>query len=412
MTGQGIIRLSAIEPETMELGDGLFKSILENSNFGLIVLAANGRIVFWNNWLASTSGIDAGRALGCELMDLFPELRGSRLMEAVTDALERGQSAQLSRLLNRCPLPLHAGGRPERLHQTITLQPLTSDGLGCQIQIFDATAEAVREAKLIDSRTHLEKTNKELMRSNEDLQHFTMVASHDLKEPLRKVQTFADRLRSTHGDVLDERGMDYLNRMQTSAQNMEMLIVDLLDFARVTSRTKPFAPIDLGKLVGELVADLDEQIRETGAQIDIGVLPTLSADPAQMRQLFQNLISNALKYSRQDVPSVIEISCEVKPGEGRHPGGGRGTSYQFTVADNGIGFKDEYAERIFGIFKRLHGSESYSGTGVGLAICRKIVERHNGTITASAVPDRGATFTITLPEIQPKSEENKTNQVA
>lgn len=403
MTGRSSARLAAPEPETTELGNALFKSILETSSFGLIILAADGRIVFWNKWLASTSGIDTDTALGCELTELFPELQNSRLMIAVTDALERSQSAQLSRLLNRCPLPLYAAGKTERLHQSITLQPLSADGLGCQIQIFDATPEAVREAKLIDNRTNLEKTNKELMRSNEDLQHFTMVASHDMKDPLRKVQTFADRLKSTHGDVLDERGMDYLDRIQSTARNMEMLIVDLLDFARVASRAKPFAPVDLGRLVGDLVAGLDVQIKETGAQIDIGDLPTLDCDPSQMRQLFQNLIGNALKYSRKDVPPVIGIACEAKSSEARHPGGGRATTHHFTITDNGIGFEQEYAERVFGIFKRLHGSEAYPGTGVGLAICRKIVERHNGTIAASAVPGHGATFTITLPETQPVS---------
>ncbi|MCH7909680.1 MAG: hypothetical protein IIB38_08700 [Candidatus Hydrogenedentes bacterium] len=246
-----------------------------------------------------------------------------------------------------------------------------------------------------------------MMRSNEELQQFAMVASHDLQEPLRKVQAFGDRLKTKYGDVLDERGLDYLTRMQDAAQRMETLINDLLDFARVTSRAKPFAPVDLGKLMAELVADLDVQIKESGAKIEIGKLPTLDADPSQMRQLFQNLIGNALKYRRQDVPPVIKITSKAKPGKGRHPKHGRKTSHRITISDNGIGFKDEHAERIFGIFRRLHGRVSYSGTGVGLAIVRKIVERHNGAITASGVPGHGATFTITLPEIQPKLERTR-----
>lgn len=204
MTGQGGANLFAMVPETIEPDGGLFKSILENSNFGLIVLEGDGRVEFWNNWLASTSGIDADTAQGRELTKLFPEIKNSRLMVAVTAALERGQSAQLSRLLNPSPLPLYADENVERLHQTIILQPLTMDGLGCQIQIFDATPEALREAKLIDSRTRLEETNQELMRSNEELQQFAMIASHDLREPLRKVRAFADRLMSSYGDVLDE----------------------------------------------------------------------------------------------------------------------------------------------------------------------------------------------------------------
>lgn len=404
MTWQVSANLSAIEPETIEPSDELFKSILENSNFGLVVLDGNGRVVFWNNWLASTSGIDADKALGYELTELFPELQNSRLMVAVTAALERGQSAQLSRLLNRSPLPLYADDALERLQQTIILQPLVSDKLGCQIQIFDATPEAIREAKLIDNRTHLEETNKELKRSNEDLQQFAMIASHDLQEPLRVVQAFAGLLKSKYDDKLGEQGLDYLTRMETAAQRMETLIKDLLAFSRVTTRAKPFTPVDLGKLMGELMTDLEVQIKETGAQIDVGALPTLNADPLQMRQLFQNLVGNALKYHRQDVPPVIKIASEAKPGKDRLPGGGQGISHQITITDNGIGFRDEFAERIFAVFQRLHGRGSYSGTGVGLAICRKIVERCSGTITASGVPDHGATFTITLPEIQPTSE--------
>ena len=404
MTQQGSANLSAIEPESIAPSDGLYKSILDNSNSGFIVLEDNGRIVFWNKWLASTSGIDADKAHGCKLTELFPELQNSRLIVAAKAAIERGQSARLSRLLNRSPLPLFADRPRKRLHQTIVIQPLTTDGLGCQIQIFDASPQAAREAKLRDSRTLLEEKNKELLRSNDELQQFAMIASHDLQAPLRKIQAFADRLKSACGDALDERGMGYLARMQGAAQNMGTLINDLLDFARVTSRAKPFEPVDLGELVGTLVADLEVQIEETGAQIEIGALPTLNADPSQMRQLFQNLISNALNYHRQDVPPVIKIASEANPGEGRHLGGDQGTPHIINITDNGIGFKEESAERIFGLFQRLHGNDTFKGTGVGLAICRKIVERRGGTITASGVPDHGATFTITLPEIQAESE--------
>lgn len=235
----------------------------------------------------------------------------------------------------------------------------------------------------------------ELERNNTELQSFAYVASHDLQEPLRKIRTFSDRLQTTYADALDERGVDYLRRMQNAAERMQVLIQDILIFSRVTTRAQPVTAVDLQKLFDDVLSDLEVRIEEVQAQVVVGTLPTIEADPTQMRQLFQNLLSNALKFHLPDQPPIIWVRSEKVNANGRGP-----TCWQITVADNGIGFEEKFNDRIFTIFQRLHGRQGYEGTGVGLAICRKIVERHKGQITARSQPGAGATFIILLPERQ------------
>lgn len=222
--------------------------------------------------------------------------------------------------------------------------------------------------------------------SNRELQDFAYVASHDLQEPLRKIQAFGDRLNSKYGDVLTDKGRDYLARMQNAAARMQVLIQDLLSFSRVTSKAQPYLPVNLKEVATGVVSDLEVRVEETGAKVEIGNLPTLDADALQMRQLFQNLISNALKFRKEDVPPLVKIEATRQD-----------NMYQIKVTDNGIGFDEKYSDRIFTIFQRLHGRSAYEGTGIGLAVCRKIVERHGGSITARSTPTEGATFIFTLP---------------
>jgi PAS domain S-box-containing protein len=225
-----------------------------------------------------------------------------------------------------------------------------------------------------------------LRRSNRELEQFASVAAHDLQEPLRKIQAFGDRLRRQSAAALGEQGADYLARMLNAAERMRRLINDLLAFSRVSTRPEPFVSLNLRAAVEDVLADLDVRLHQTGGRIEIGSLPPVVAAPSQMRQLFLNLLSNALKFRRPDTPPVVTVS-----------GRSRGTMAEIVVSDNGIGFEPEYRERIFEVFQRLHGRQEYEGTGIGLAICRKIVERHDGTIVAEGEPGAGATFTFTLP---------------
>jgi signal transduction histidine kinase len=229
-----------------------------------------------------------------------------------------------------------------------------------------------------------------LERSNKELQDFASVASHDLQEPLRKIQAFSDRLRSKYRRELDDQGRDYLDRIQNSGKRMQTLISDLLTFSRVTTKAQPFVPTDLNEATRDVLCDLEVRIEQVRGRVELAELPTLDADPLQMRQLMQNLIGNALKYHRPDAPPVVKVSS-------RRSSGHASERCEILVEDNGIGFEQIYADRIFTIFQRLHGRTEYEGTGVGLAVCRKIAERHGGSITARSTPGEGSTFTVTLP---------------
>ena len=239
---------------------------------------------------------------------------------------------------------------------------------------------------------HLKEFALKLERSNQELQDFAYIASHDLQEPLRKIIAFSDRLLVKHGDALAQQGVEYFKRIQHAARRMQTLIDNILDFSRVTTRAQSFTAINLTLVVQEVLTDLEIQIARTGGQVKVEPLPTIEADPTQMRLLLQNLISNALKYHRPEQPPIVEIRGKI---EENH--------CQLTVADNGIGFDEKYLEQIFTIFQRLHGRSSYEGTGIGLAICRKIVERHNGSITARSTPNLGSVFSILLPVRSPET---------
>lgn len=249
--------------------------------------------------------------------------------------------------------------------------------------------------------------NEKLQQSNRELQDFAYVASHDLQEPLRKVQAFADRLGSKYADALTGSGLDYLERMRSAANRMQTLIQDLLTFSRVTTKAQPFLPVNLETVTQEVLSDLEISIEQAGAKIEINNLPEVDADPTQMRQLMQNLVSNALKFRRKDVAPIIKISAQsVKSRSNGNGNGSNGKLCQLMVEDNGIGFDEKYLDRIFTVFQRLHGRTQYEGSGVGLAVCRKIAERHHGSITAKSSPDKGTTFIVTLPFKQPGTEIN------
>ena len=235
---------------------------------------------------------------------------------------------------------------------------------------------------------------KSLESSNRDLQDFIFVASHDLQEPLRKIQSYGNFLKEELGASLTGDGAIYLSRIQGAAKRMSVLIEDLLQLTRITTKAKPFEMVDLSEIIREVQADLDIRLKETGGKIEAGELPKLQADPAQMRQLFQNLISNSLKYAKKGVPPVVRV--EDKTGE-------EAGVCRVRVKDNGIGFEPQYAEKIFNIFQRLHTNDEYEGTGIGLAICRKVVERHGGRISAAAALGEGAEFEVLLPLRQIKT---------
>ncbi|MCY7352008.1 MAG: PAS domain-containing protein [Cytophagaceae bacterium] len=246
----------------------------------------------------------------------------------------------------------------------------------------------------------LEEYVEKLKQSNENLERFAYVASHDLQEPLRKIRSFGDMLMKRHAAGLDEGGVEKIRRMRAAAERMQALIHDLLTYSHVSSRQEFFAPVDLNALLAGVCDDLVVTIREKKAKLHVDSLPTLDGETTQLGQLFQNLLSNALKFTRPGVVPVVEVRYQVRRGVDIPSTGGllpESLYHEFTVTDNGIGFEEQYAERIFEAFQRLHGRSDYAGTGIGLAVVKKVVENHRGGILVRSQPGQGATFSVYLP---------------
>lgn len=253
----------------------------------------------------------------------------------------------------------------------------------------------------LDNQNKVQKMIAELERSNRELEEFAYVASHDLQEPLRKLLTFSQRLEAKFADVLGESGKELLNRMDNATANMQILIENLLEYSRCSTGVHPFHRILLQTLVEEVVQELD--IREdANINIEIGSLPEIECIPSQIKQVFNNLITNSIKFRKQDAALLIQITATPFT-EKEVQGFVADPTHRYVhiaVTDNGIGFEQEYAERVFQLFQRLHGKTEYPGAGMGLAICKKIIDRHHGYMYATSMPGKGATFHIIIPEHQ------------
>ena len=267
----------------------------------------------------------------------------------------------------------------------------------------DITDQKEAEDALRESEAKLRQFTTQLERSNRELQDFAYVASHDLQEPLRKIVVFGERLKEQSAEKLDAESCDFLGRMQKAASRMQTLINDLLTFSRVTTKARPFTQVDLAEVAREVVNDLEGRIEQVNGRVEVGTLPVIEAEALQMRQLLQNLIGNALKFRRPEAAPVVKVAAQIitRPS----PEGDAEVAKklcQLTVSDNGIGFDEKYLDRIFNVFQRLHTRNEYEGTGMGLAIARKIVLYHHGDITAKSKPGQGTTFIATFPLTHPK----------
>lgn len=248
----------------------------------------------------------------------------------------------------------------------------------------------------------LENKVKELDRSNKELEEFAYIASHDLQEPLRKITSFSERLKEKLPPNLEPDVQLYLNRMLAATDNMRTLIDNLLEFSRTSRSSEPFVKVDLNQVLSDVKADLELKIEENNARIEYEKLPTLDAIPMQMRQLFTNLLSNAIKFHKPDEAPYITIGCRMLSEEEKEEEHLRENTnyYEIIVKDRGIGFNQEFEHKIFQIFQRLHGKAEYPGSGIGLAICKKIAENHSGLLFARGEQGMGAAFFIILPESQ------------
>jgi PAS domain S-box-containing protein len=268
-----------------------------------------------------------------------------------------------------------------------------------EVREWGGTCTDITERKQAEGK--LQHYMQELKRSNAELQDFAAIAAHDLQEPLRKVTAFGDHLKEHCGDNLDELGRDFLARMQNAAQRMSVLIEALFQYSRVGARAEPFQSVDMLAVVFGVVADVEARISRSHARIEFTPMPKVMADATQVRQLIQNLVANALKFQRPGTRPHVVI-------EGRTIDHG---GCEISVRDNGIGFEAKYLERIFRPFQRLHGRSEYEGSGMGLAICRKVVALHGGTITAHSRPGEGSTFVVTLPAVKITDLEQSRSQI-
>ncbi len=254
------------------------------------------------------------------------------------------------------------------------------------------------EDKIIELNKKLLNTIEGLKKANKELDRFAFMASHDLQEPLRKIRTFSDRLYIKYKDHLDDDGLLNINRIQKSAVRMEELINDILTFSKLSDQKDFFVETDLNELVKETLEDLQHTIQEKNAEFSIGQLPRLSVNPRLMKPLFFNILSNALKYSKKNVPPLISINSEDFFNDDQNGKTQKPVQYcRIYIKDNGIGFEQQYAEQIFEMFQRLHSQAEYKGNGIGLTLCQQIVEKHHGFISALSKVNEGTTFIVSLP---------------
>jgi len=369
--------------------------ILNAAGEGICGMAPDGTIAFANPAAASITGWQIEELIGSAAEKIFgTSLRNRELKDGVAETAETFYRKDGTFFLSECIMtPIEEGGT--RVGDVLIFRDVTSR----------RQAEQALEEKAL-----------ELARSNAELEQFAFVASHDLQEPLRKILAFGDRLKAKCDAAQLTDGRDFLERMQNAAARMQTLINDLLTFSRVISRAQPFVPVDLNVVTREVLNDLEVRIERCKARVEAGELPTIDGDPTQMRQLIQNLVSNALKFHAPGASPVVRIQAKaISSGDARghtsfvSKNGGEaaanGDAYEITVEDNGIGFDEKYLEKMFAVFQRLHGRQEYEGTGIGLAVCRRIVDRHGGMITARGKLGEGACFTIRLPARQAKTQE-------
>jgi PAS domain S-box-containing protein len=362
-----------------------FRALIESASDLIVIIDAAGKVTYESPSVFRILDYPLDAIRGAPFSDLVHPGDAEALGAALAGIrASPGQMAEIEvRLKARTGRWVPCGAIVRNLLQFPAIE-------GIVITARDITALKAAEEKL---RTYAAK----LERSNQALQDFAHIASHDLQEPLRKIQAFADRLGTRCGEALGEQGRDFLRRMQSAAVRMQDLIKGLLQFSRVTTQAQPFELVDLGAITGEVLSDLEARIEATGGRVQISPLPRIEADPLQMRQLIQNLVGNALKFHRPGVAPLVEIEGRIVPNPRAEEGARNGRRCELVVRDNGIGFDGADADKLFTIFQRLHAASSFEGSGVGLAICRKIAERHGGSIAARSAPGEGATFTVDLP---------------
>ncbi|MGA7576682.1 MAG: ATP-binding protein [Desulfobaccales bacterium] len=368
--------------EAIRAASAYARSLIEASLDPLVTISPEGKITDVNQATERATGIDRARLVGTDFSDYFTEPAKAR--EGYRQVFSRG-------LVVDYPLTLrHASGRLlEVLYNAAIYRNEAGEVQGVFAAARDITERKRAEQELARLNEELEQRvqerTAELERSNRDLEDFAYISSHDLQEPLRKIANFSEMLARQYQGQLDEHGVRYFGYVTDGAKRMQDLINDLLNYSRVGRAEIPLTPASLEDILKGTLNDLHTVIKDSRAEISHEPLPALQVNPHQLGQLLQNLLTNAIKFHGGQPPR-IHLAARQEDSE-----------WVFSVRDYGIGFEPQYADGIFKVFKRLHSKEEYPGTGIGLAVCKKIVERHGGRIWAEAEPGRGATFYFTIP---------------
>lgn len=352
---------------------------------GIVTINKRGIILSANPAVADLFAYDVQELIGQNVQVLMPEPQYSE-HDQYLENYHQSRNAQIIGI-GREVMGRKKDGTVFPVHLSVSEVNLSHETIYAGI-LHDLSPIKAAEEKVRRYATELE-------RSNRELQDFAYVSSHDLQEPLRKIRAFGDRLYAKEADKLSEKGEDYLRRMVNAAERMQRLISDLLQFSRVSTHAKAFEKVDLNEIVKGVLEDLEYAIEESKAEVKIVKLPVVEAESVQMRQLFQNLIGNAIKFRKKDQAPEIEVDAKVLERKSFANGVSGEMYVKIMVKDNGIGFNENYKDKIFQIFQRLEGRK-YEGSGIGLAICKRIATRHGGDIDANSSPNEGATFIVTL----------------
>jgi len=388
-----------LKEEALQTSRDLLSSVLSSSLDGITVLSAvrdgeesivDFQCELLNPQAEKMLGTTAEDLVGHRVGRIMPEQEEMGLIDAYREVVETGEPFDTE--------VRYDAQEGARWFQVMAVS--VDDGVAVTFRDISERKEAAQA---------MAAANAKLERRNRALRDFAYIASHDLQEPLRKIRAFSNLVIEDYGESVDETGHHYLERMQDAAERMSQLINDLLVYSRITTQAQPFEPVDLEAVAENVRNDLDLRIADVDGTVEVGDLPTVEADPTQIRQLLQNLIGNGLKFHRPDTPPHVQVSATVESAPQDLQQNGRLDASctelcRLTIADNGIGFEENHADRIFSPFKRLHGRDEYEGTGMGLAICRRIVERHGGDITADSTPGEGTTFTVLLPMTRAEEE--------
>jgi PAS domain S-box-containing protein len=373
---------------TLKTADHAYRAFIEQMTEGAITLNTEGLIIYSNTRLSKLVDTPLSNVLGTEFAQyLTPDCR-----EDFAKLFERGWTTP-------------AKGEVRLLGEHVNVPVLLSvnkldleDEPALSIIVTDLTAQKETEGQLKLKNEQLETLNQALIDSNHDLQQFASIASHDLQEPLRKIQVFSKLLKDRSSTELSGQAKVGIDKILSSAQRMKVLILDILNYSRLSADKDHFEPIQLSALMAEILDDLDLRVSEKKARVDAGALPVVEGNRGQLRQVFHNLISNALKFSHPERPPHIVISAkDFHPGELGLSLPDEDQYCRISISDNGIGFDEQFAHSIFNLFEKLNPNSKFEGSGIGLAIAKKIVDKHQGLIIARSTSGKGAEFNVVLP---------------